>query len=140
MACKRDGKEEAHLEGSYVRRQAVAHDGDELRMYLVLMLLIILYMRKHHQHRGAQDGAMQLTRLSLSNSMSMTACFWLRCRRNVSRMYGMSEIMIASDCDARAVGVRERTVLLQAMASVPRCFAVMFLSPADRIAPAPRTT
>lgn len=133
-------RQRAYLQRPDVSRQPVTHDGDKLRMYLVLMLLIILYMRKHYQHRGAQDGAMQLTRLSLSNSMSMTACFWLRCRRNVSRMYGMSEIMIASDCDARAVGVRERTVLFQAMASVPRCFAVMFLSPADRIAPAPRTT
>ena len=34
------------------------------------------------------------TRLSLSNSTSMTPCFWLRCLRNVSRTYGTSEITI----------------------------------------------
>ena len=43
MVCKRDGKEGTHLEGAYVRRQAVAHDGDELGVDLVLVLLVVLY-------------------------------------------------------------------------------------------------
>ena len=53
MACKHDGKEEAHLEGAYVRRQAVAHDGDELRVDLVLVLLVVaLELVELYEHNG----------------------------------------------------------------------------------------
>ena len=102
MACKHDGKEETHLEGAYVRRQAVAHDRDELRMDLVLVLLVVLVNQRNVSAIALFRMRWARTRLSLSNSMSITACFWLKCLRNVSRIYGMSEIMIAKDCDARA--------------------------------------
>ncbi len=43
-----------------------------------------------------------LTLLSLSNSISMTACLALRCLRMNSRMYGMRLTMMDRDCEARA--------------------------------------
>ena len=76
--------------------------------------------------------------------MSMTACFWLRCRRKVSRIYGMSAIIIESDWDAKA-NKGKTPISLYSLCTprghhAPRCFAVMFRSPAERIAPAPSTT
>lgn len=87
------------------------------------------------------------TRFSLSNSTSITACFGLRCRLNVSLTYGISSNMIESDCDASArpphqhhkSETRYNSNTTQKQNS-PRCFAVMFFNPALRIAPAPKTT
>lgn len=63
-------------------------------MDLILMLLIVLESASCRRGR--------LTLFSLSNSVNMTACFGLRCRRMNSRMYGMSATMTESDCEARA--------------------------------------
>lgn len=80
--------------------EAVTHDCDQLLVYLVLVLLVVLQSQESSGPVCVEGDL--LTRLSLSNSTSMTACFWLRWRRNVSRMYGTSEITIDNDCDARA--------------------------------------
>lgn len=77
-----------------MHRQPVRHDGDELGVDLILVLLVILSF--------SFCSANALTRLSLSNSVNMTACFALRCRRINSRMYGMSATTVDSDCEARA--------------------------------------
>ena len=64
MACKDDGKEGAHLEGSYVCCQAVAHDGDEFRVDLVLVLLVVplelVELDEHHRLLLAQVASERL--------------------------------------------------------------------------------
>ena len=98
-------RQRAYLQRPDVSRQPVTHDGDELRMDLVLVLLVVLHSRvpvSKYTNRRCKAKRGSRTRLSLSNSMSMTACFWLRCRRKVSRIYGISAIIIESDWDAKA--------------------------------------
>lgn len=84
--------------------QPISHDSDKLGMDLVLMFLVVLRQSVCEQTSspGANYNSATRTRFSLSNSTSMTACFWLRCRRKVSRTYGMSSKITDSDCDARA--------------------------------------
>lgn len=61
-----------------------------------------------------------------------------------SRTYGINVIITERDCDARAVYIpnkqKYKASLPTHLLHVPRCFAVIFFNPADRIAPAPRTT
>lgn len=111
-----EGKWITHMERLAMKRQSVSHDGNQLRMNLVLMLVVVLYSPKFNtgstfQTRMDPKKAAPLTRLSLSNSISMTACFGFKCRRKVSRTYGIRAIMTDRDCEASAgeLGISEPT-------------------------------
>jgi hypothetical protein len=104
------------MESLAMKRESVPHDGDQLRMNLVLMLVVVLYSPKVNKGSTFRAGieprkAASLTRLSLSNSINMTACFGFKCRRNVSRTYGIRAIMTDRDCEASAgeLGISEST-------------------------------
>ena len=134
-----------HMEILAMKRQSVSHDSNQLRMNLILMLVVVL--RPHEVDtrltsptRTGPRKIMPLTRLSLLNSINMTACFGFKCRRKVSRTYGMRAIMTDRDCDQVLVIDNIRMRWPRAARRIPRCLAVIFLRPVDRMAPAPRTT
>ena len=79
------GQGETNLERPDVGREPVAHDGDELRVDLILVLLVVLQFDNKSGAQIVRFAVRLLTRFSLSNSTSITACFALRWRRKVSR-------------------------------------------------------
>lgn len=65
----------ANLERLDVCIQPVSHDSYELGMDLVLMLLIVLSGSRRGGEYKISTKRVPRTRLSLSNSTNMTACF-----------------------------------------------------------------
>lgn len=85
--------------------QGKGREGEDLHCIIIIVVMV----GERKRRRGKSNDVMIVasrTRLSLSNSISITACFGLRWRRKVSRTYGMSAIIAESDCDASATGTR----------------------------------
>lgn len=131
-------------------RETVAHDGDELRVNLVLVLLKVLQGIKGLQgsqqkceslgEEGETD-ALELVELDqhdglLGTEMSPNGLSDVGDEGDHDR-----ERLRGQSCsDAGEEQVSLESTCKESQPDVPRCFAVMFLRPAERMAPAPRTT
>ena len=116
-----------------MRREPVAHDGDELGVDLVLVLLVVplelVELDEHHRLLRAQVPPERLADVRDERDHDRER---LR-RKGCHRMVWL--------CQTSVILGKTETIGMEAEnINIPRCLAVMFLRPAERMAPAPRTT
>lgn len=92
-----------HAKGATVHDESIRHDGYQLGVDFILVLLVILQSQSVSA-LAIGEAQRRPTRFSLSNSISTTACFGLRCRLTNSRMYGVRDMMMERLWDAKAGG------------------------------------